>query len=144
MNGAGGSEMSINMKTVEEWIVESNARQEEDFGEVVQEMKELCIAIDNATLIYPKHVFCFGKKAEVFFFFQDHVVVGQEQEEYIQVEKLKYEDITDTSLKTNDKNTILQLEFSNGKSIMLDSLNDNCGAKNWLFARQIKSIFKLL
>ncbi|MEY8348411.1 DUF3908 family protein [Bacillus cereus] len=136
--------MAINMRTVEEWIAESNARNEEGFGEIVQEVKELCVAIDNATLIYPKHVFCFGKKAEVFFFFQDHVVIGQAQEEYIQVEKLKYDNITDISLKTNDKNTTLDLKFSNGKSIMLDSLNDNCGAKNWLFARQIKSIFKLI
>ncbi|EEL48068.1 MULTISPECIES: DUF3908 family protein [Bacillus cereus group] len=136
--------MAINMRTVEEWIAESNARNEEDFGEIVQEVKELCVAIDNATLIYPKHVFCFGKKAEVFFFFQDHVVIGQAQEEYIQVEKLKYENITDINLKTNDKNTTLDLKFSNGKSIMLDSLNDNCGAKNWLFARQIKSIFKVI
>ncbi|MBO1626063.1 MULTISPECIES: DUF3908 family protein [Bacillus] len=136
--------MSINMRTVEEWIAESNARHEEDFGEIVQEIKELCVAVDNATLIYPKHVFCFGKKAEVFFFFQDHVVVGQAKEEYIEVKKLKYEDITDISLKTNDKNTTLQLKFSNGNSIMLDSLNDNCGAKNWLFARQIKSIFKVI
>jgi len=136
--------MSINMRTVEEWIAESNARHEEDFGEIVQEIKELCVAVDNATLIYPKHVFCFGKKAEVFFFFQDHVVVGQTKEEYIEVKKLKYEDITDISLKTNDKNTTLQLKFSNGNSIMLDSLNDNCGAKNWLFARQIKSIFKVI
>ena len=55
--------MSINMRTVEEWIAESNARHEEDFGEIVQEIKELCVAVDNATLIYPKHVFCFGKKA---------------------------------------------------------------------------------
>ena len=136
--------MAINMRTVEEWIAESNARNEEDFGEIVQEVKELCVAIDNATLIYPKHVFCFGKKAEVFFFFQDHVVIGQAQEEYIQVEKLKYENITDINLKTNDKNTTLDLKFSNGKSIMLDSLNDNCGAKNWLYARQIKSIFKVI
>lgn len=136
--------MSINMRTVEEWIAESNARHEEGFGEIVQEIKELCVAVDNATLIYPKHVFCFGKKAEVFFFFQDHVVVGQAKEEYIEVKKLKYEDITDISLKTNDKNTTLQLKFSNGNSIMLDSLNDNCGAKNWLFARQIKSIFKVI
>lgn len=136
--------MSINMRTVEEWIAESNARHEEDFGEIVQEIKELCVAVDNATLIYPKYVFCFGKKAEVFFFFQDHVVVGQAKEEYIEVKKLKYEDITDISLKTNDKNTTLQLKFSNGNSIMLDSLNDNCGAKNWLFARQIKSIFKVI
>ncbi|PFK30280.1 hypothetical protein COI93_22630 [Bacillus cereus] len=136
--------MAINMRTVEEWIAESNTRHEEDFGEIVQEVKELCVAIDNATLIYPKHVFCFGKKAEVFFFFQDHVVIGQAQEGYIQVEKLKYDNITDISLKTNDKNTTLDLKFSNGKSIMLDSLNDNCGAKNWLFARQIKSIFKLI
>ncbi|PEY30017.1 hypothetical protein CN354_26255 [Bacillus cereus] len=136
--------MAINMKTVEEWIAESNARHEEDFGEIVQEVKELCVAIDNATLIYPKNVFCFGKKAEVFFFFQDHVVIGKVQEEYIKVEKLKYENITDISLKTNDKNTTLQLQFSNGNSIMLDSLNDNCGTKNWLFARQIKSIFKVI
>lgn len=49
--------MAINMRTVEEWIAESNARYEEDFGEIVQEVKELCVAIDNATLIYPKHVF---------------------------------------------------------------------------------------
>ncbi len=69
--------MAINLKTVEEWIEEANERHEEDFGEVIQELKELCIGIDNATLIYPKHVFCFGKKVEVFFFFQDHVVIGQ-------------------------------------------------------------------
>ena len=136
--------MAINMRTVEEWIAESNASHEEDFGEIVQEIKELCIAIDNATLIYPKNVFCFGKKVEVFFFFQDHVVIGQVQEEYIKVEKLKYENTTDISLKTNDKNTTLELKFSNGNSIMLDSLNDNCGTKNWLFARQIKSIFKVI
>ncbi|ABS21287.1 DUF3908 family protein [Bacillus cytotoxicus] len=136
--------MAINLKTVEEWIEEANERHEEDFGEVIQELKELCIGIDNATLIYPKHVFCFGKKVEVFFFFQDHVVIGQAKEEYIEVEKLKYDDMTDVNLKTNDKNTTLQLNFSNGRSILLDSLNDNCGSKNWLFARQIKSIFKLI
>ncbi|WP_242142391.1 MULTISPECIES: DUF3908 family protein [unclassified Bacillus cereus group] len=136
--------MAINLKTVEEWIEEANERHEEDFGEVIQELKELCIGIDHATLIYPKHVFCFGKKVEVFFFFQDHVVIGQAKEEYIEVEKLKYDDMTDVNLKTNDKNTTLQLKFSNGKSILLDSLNDNCGSKNWLFARQIKSIFKLI
>ena len=32
--------MAINMKTIEEWIAESNARQEEDFGHVIEEMKE--------------------------------------------------------------------------------------------------------
>ncbi|KFN01401.1 DUF3908 domain-containing protein [Bacillus clarus] len=136
--------MAINMKTIEEWINESNARNEEDFGRVVEEMKELCVGLDNATLIYTKNVFCFGKKAEVFFFFQDHVIIGEEKEAYIEVEKLKYADITDSKLKTNDKNTTLELKFSNGKSINLDSLNDNCGTKNWLFARQIKSIFKLI
>ncbi|WP_459500802.1 DUF3908 family protein [Bacillus sp. C1] len=136
--------MALNMKTVEEWIAESNARNEEDLGQVVQEMKELCISIDHSTLIYTKHVFCFGKKAEVFFFFQDHAMVGQMKEDYIEVEKLKYQDITQIDLKTNDKNTTLHLAFKNGKAIVLDSLNDNCGAKNWLFARQIKSIFKLI
>lgn len=54
--------MAINMKTIEEWIAESNARQEEDFGHVVEEMKEVCVGLDNATLIYTKNVFCFGKK----------------------------------------------------------------------------------
>ncbi|MFJ8452744.1 DUF3908 family protein [Bacillus paramycoides] len=136
--------MAINMKTIEEWIAESNTRHEEDFGHVVEEMKEVCVGLDNATLIYTKNVFCFGKKAEVFFFFQDHVVIGQEKEEYVEVEKLKYIDITNSNLKTNDKNTTLELKFSNGKAINLDSLNDNYGTKNWLFARQIKSIFKLI
>ncbi|WP_460291991.1 DUF3908 family protein, partial [Bacillus cereus] len=42
----------------------------EDFGNVVEEMKEVCIGLDNATLIYTKNVFCFGKKVEVLFFFQ--------------------------------------------------------------------------
>ncbi|XLP23385.1 DUF3908 family protein [Bacillus toyonensis] len=132
------------MKTIEEWIAESNARQEEDFGHVVEEMKEVCVGLDNATLIYAKNVFCFGKKVEVLFFFQDHVVIGEEKEEYIEVEKLKYSDITNSNLKTNDRNTTLELQFSNGKSINLDSLNDNYGTKNWLFARQIKSIFKVI
>lgn len=59
--------MSINMRTVEEWIAESNARHEEDFGEIVQEIKELCVAVDNATLIYETCIL-FWKKAEVFFF----------------------------------------------------------------------------
>ncbi|MDT3493790.1 DUF3908 family protein [Bacillus toyonensis] len=136
--------MAINMKTIEEWIAESNARQEEDFGHVVEEMKEVCVGLDNATLIYAKNVFCFGKKVEVLFFFQDHVVIGEEKEEYIEVEKLKYSDITNSNLKTNDRNTTLELQFSNGKSINLDSLNDNYGTKNWLFARQIKSIFKVI
>ncbi len=54
--------MAINMKTIEEWIVESNTRHEEDFGHVVEEMKEVCVGLDNATLIYTKNVFCFGKK----------------------------------------------------------------------------------
>ena len=62
--------MAINMKTIEEWIAESNARHEEDFGNVVEEMKEVCIGLDNATLIYTKNVFCFGKKVEVLFFFK--------------------------------------------------------------------------
>ncbi|PGC85996.1 DUF3908 family protein [Bacillus toyonensis] len=136
--------MAINMKTIEEWIAESNARQEEDFGHVVEEMKEVCVGLDNAKLIYTKNVFCFGKKVEVLFFFQDHVVIGEEKEEYIEVEKLKYSDITNSNLKTNDRNTTLELQFSNGKSINLDSLNDNYGTKNWLFARQIKSIFKVI
>ncbi len=70
--------------------------------------------------------------------------MDKQKEEYIEVEKLKYDDMTDVNLKTNDKNTTLQLNFSNGRSILLDSLNDNCGSKNWLFARQIKSIFKLI
>ncbi|WP_002149738.1 DUF3908 family protein [Bacillus cereus] len=136
--------MAINMNTIEEWIAESNARNEEDLGNVVEEMKEVCVGLDNATLIYTKNVFCFGKKVEVLFFFQDHVVIGEEKEEYIEIEKLKYDDITNSSLKTNDKNTTLELKFANGKSIGLDSLNDNYGTKNWLFARQIKSIFKLI
>ncbi|PGB00606.1 DUF3908 family protein [Bacillus toyonensis] len=136
--------MAINMKTIEEWIAESNARHEEDFGHVVEEMKEVCVGLDNATLIYTKNVFCFGKKVEVLFFFQDHVVIGEEKEEYIEVEKLKYSDITNSKLKTNDRNTTLELQFSNGKSINLDSLNDNYGTKNWLFARQIKSVFKVI
>ncbi|PGZ97700.1 hypothetical protein COE51_13510 [Bacillus pseudomycoides] len=136
--------MALNMKTLEEWIAESNVRHEEDLGEVVQEMKELCVSIDISTLIYTKYVFCFGKKAEVFFFFQDHVVVGQMKEDYIHVEKLKYQDIINIDLKTNAKNTTLHIAFANGNSLMLDSLNDNCGAKNWLFARQIKSIFKVI
>ena len=136
--------MAINMNTIEEWIAESNARNEEDLGNVVEEMKEVCVGLDNATLIYTKNVFCFGKKVEVFFFFQDHVVIGEEKEEYIEIEKLKYDDITNSNLKTNDKNTTLELKFSNGKSISLDSLNDNYGTKNWLFARQIKSIFKVI
>ncbi|MDH4421332.1 MULTISPECIES: DUF3908 family protein [Bacillus] len=136
--------MAINIKTIEEWIAESNARQEEDFGRVVEEMKEVCVGLDNATLIYAKNVFCFGKKVEVLFFFQDHVVIGQETDEYVEIEKLKYDDITNSNLKTNDKNTTLALKFANGKSIDLDSLNDNYGTKNWLFARQIKSIFKLI
>ena len=71
--------MAINMKTIEEWIAESNTRHEEDFGHVIEEMKEVCVGLDNATLIYTKNVFCFGKKVEVFFFFQDHVVIGQEK-----------------------------------------------------------------
>ncbi|MGW6190185.1 DUF3908 family protein [Bacillus cereus] len=136
--------MAINMNTIEEWIAESNARNEEDLGNVVEEMKEVCVGLDNATLIYTKNVFCFGKKVEVLFFFQDHVVIGQEKEEYIEIEKLKYEAITNSNLKTNDKNTTLELKFSNGKAINLDSLNDNYGTKNWLFARQIKSIFKVI
>ncbi|QWH41305.1 DUF3908 family protein [Bacillus mycoides] len=136
--------MAINMNTIEEWIAESNARNEEDLGNVVEEMKEVCVGLDNATLIYTKNVFCFGKKVEVLFFFQDHVVIGEEKEEYIEIEKLKYDDITNSNLKTNDKNTTLELKFSNGQSISLDSLNDNYGTKNWLFARQIKSIFKLI
>ncbi|MEK4706187.1 DUF3908 domain-containing protein [Bacillus mycoides] len=136
--------MAINMNTIEEWIAESNARNEEDLGNVVEEMKEVCVGLDNATLIYTKNVFCFGKKVEVLFFFQDHVVIGEEKEEYIEIGKLKYDDITNSNLKTNDKNTTLELKFANGKSISLDSLNDNYGTKNWLFARQIKSIFKLI
>ncbi|EEL71951.1 MULTISPECIES: DUF3908 family protein [Bacillus] len=136
--------MAINMNTIEEWIAESNARNEEDLGNVVEEMKEVCVGLDNATLIYTKNVFCFGKKVEVLFFFQDHVVIGQEKEEYIEIEKLKYEAITNSNLKTNDKNTTLELKFSNGKAINLDSLNDNYGTKNWLFARQIKSVFKVI
>ncbi|MES9781431.1 DUF3908 family protein, partial [Bacillus thuringiensis] len=100
--------MAINMKTIEEWIVESNTRHEEDFGHVVEEMKEVCVGLDNATLIYTKNVFCFGKKVEVFFFFQDHVVIGKEKDEYIEIEKLKYDDITNNNLKTNDKNTTLE------------------------------------
>ncbi|MBK5486814.1 MULTISPECIES: DUF3908 family protein [Bacillus] len=136
--------MAINMNIIEEWIAESNARNEEDLGNVVEEMKEVCVGLDNATLIYTKNVFCFGKKVEVFFFFQDHVVIGEEKEEYIEIEKLKYDDITNSNLKTNDKNTTLELKFSNGKAINLDSLNDNYGTKNWLFARQIKSIFKVI
>ncbi|MBG9595685.1 DUF3908 family protein [Bacillus mycoides] len=136
--------MAINMNTIEEWITESNARNEEDLGNVVEEMKEVCVGLDNATLIYTKNIFCFGKKVEVFFFFQDHVVIGEEKEEYIEIEKLKYDDITNSNLKTNDKNTTLELKFSNGKAINLDSLNDNYGTKNWLFARQIKSIFKVI
>ncbi|MGE6400828.1 DUF3908 family protein [Bacillus cereus] len=136
--------MAINMNTIEEWIAESNARNEEDLGNVVEEMKEVCVGLDNATLIYTKNVFCFGKKVEVLFFFQDHVVIGEEKEEYIEIEKLKYNDITNSNLKTNDKNTTLELKFANGQSISLDSLNDNYGTKNWLFARQIKSIFKLI
>ncbi|MEK4741386.1 MULTISPECIES: DUF3908 family protein [unclassified Bacillus (in: firmicutes)] len=136
--------MAINMNTIKEWIAESNARNEEDLGNVVEEMKEVCVGLDNATLIYTKNVFCFGKKVEVFFFFQDHVVIGEEKEEYIEIEKLKYDDITNSNLKTNDKNTTLELKFSNGKAINLDSLNDNYGTKNWLFARQIKSIFKVI
>ena len=39
---------------------------------------------------------------------------------------------------------MLELKFANGQTINLDSLNDNYGTKNWLFARQIKSIFKLI
>jgi len=136
--------MAINMNTIEEWIAESNARNEEDLGNVVEEMKEVCIGLDNATLIYTKNVFCFGKKVEVLFFFQDHVVIGQEKDEYIEIEKLKYDAITNSNLKTNDKNTTLELKFANGQSIDLDSLNGNYGTKNWLFARQIKSIFKLI
>ncbi|EJQ42403.1 hypothetical protein BWGOE4_15330 [Bacillus mycoides] len=136
--------MAINMNTIEEWIAESNARNEEDLGNVVEEMKEVCVGLDNATLIYTKNVFCFGKKVEVLFFFQDHVVIGEEKEEYIEIGKLKYDDITNSNLKTNDKNTTLELKFANGQSISLDSLNDNYGTKNWLFARQIKSIFKLI
>ncbi|SCB67052.1 DUF3908 family protein [Bacillus mycoides] len=136
--------MAINMNTIEEWITESNARNEEDLGNVVEEMKEVCVGLDNATLIYTKNVFCFGKKVEVLFFFQDHVVIGEEKEEYIEIGKLKYDDITNSNLKTNDKNTTLELKFANGQSISLDSLNDNYGTKNWLFARQIKSIFKLI
>ncbi|MBJ7984791.1 MULTISPECIES: DUF3908 family protein [Bacillus] len=136
--------MAINMNTIEEWIAESNTRNEEDLGNVVEEMKEVCVGLDNATLIYTKNVFCFGKKVEVLFFFQDHVVIGEEKEEYIEIGKLKYDDITNSNLKTNDKNTTLELKFANGQSISLDSLNDNYGTKNWLFARQIKSIFKLI
>ncbi|MED0901408.1 hypothetical protein CN327_26505 [Bacillus cereus] len=136
--------MAINMNIIEEWIAESNARNEEDLGNVVEEMKEVCVGLDNATLIYTKNVFCFGKKVEVLFFFQDHVVIGQEKEEYVEIEKLKYDDITNSNLKTNDKNTTLELKFANGQSIDLDSLNDNYGTKNWLFSRQIKSIFKLI
>ena len=70
--------MAINMKTIEEWIVESNTRHEEDFGHVVEEMKEVCVGLDNATLIYTKMYFV-SVKVEVFFFFQDHVVIGQEK-----------------------------------------------------------------
>ena len=58
--------MAINMKTIEEWIAESNARHEEDFGHVVEEMKEVCVGLDNATLIYTKNVFCFGKSRSIF------------------------------------------------------------------------------
>lgn len=57
------------MKIIEEWIVELNVRYEEDFGYVVEEMKEVCVGFDNVILIYMKNVFCFGKKVEVFFFF---------------------------------------------------------------------------
>ncbi len=71
-------------------------------------------------------------------------MIGQEKDEYVEIEKLKYDDITNSNLKTNDKNTTLELKFANGQSINLDSLNDNYGTKNWLFARQIKSIFKLI
>ena len=35
--------MAINMKTIEEWIAESNARHEEDFGNVVEEMKKYAL-----------------------------------------------------------------------------------------------------
>ena len=94
--------MAINMKTIEEWIAESNARHEEDFGHVVEEMKEVCVGLDNATLIYTKNVFCFGK-VEVFFFFQDHVVIGQEKDEYVEIEKLKYDAITNSNLKQMTK-----------------------------------------
>ena len=136
--------MAINMNTIEEWIASQMQETKKDLGNVVEEMKEVCVGLDNATLIYTKNVFCFGKKVEVFFFFQDHVVIGEEKEEYIEIEKLKYDDITNSNLKTNDKNTTLELKFSNGKAINLDSLNDNYGTKNWLFARQIKSIFKVI
>ncbi|MDD1370414.1 DUF3908 family protein [Bacillus sp. MHSD17] len=75
--------MAINMKTIEEWIAESNARHEEDFGHVIEEMKEVCVGLDNATLIYTKNVFCFGKKVEVLFFFQDHVVIGKSDRSHV-------------------------------------------------------------
>ena len=94
--------MAINMKTIEEWIAESNARHEEDFGHVVEEMKEVCVGLDNATLIYTKNVFCFGKSRSLFFF-QDHVVIGQEKDEYVEIEKLKYDAITNSNLKQMTK-----------------------------------------
>lgn len=136
--------MALNMRTLEEWIAESNARNEEELGQIAQEMQDVCASVDESTLIYTKNVFCFGKKAEVLFFFQDHVLIGNSNEDHIEIRKLKYHNIATVKLQTNAKNTTLHLAFSNGSSILLDSLNDNCGAKNWLFARQIKSIFQLV
>uniref|UniRef100_UPI0037042D47 DUF3908 family protein n=1 Tax=Bacillus pseudomycoides TaxID=64104 RepID=UPI0037042D47 len=55
-----------------------------------------------------------------------------------------YENIRDISLKRNDKNRTLELKLCNGNCIMVDSLNDKCGRKNWLFGREIKSMFKVI
>ena len=37
------------------------------------------------------------------FFFQDHVVIGQEKDEYVEIEKLKYDAITHSNLKQTIK-----------------------------------------
>ncbi len=40
----------------------------------------------------------------------------------LKLKKLKYDAITHSNLKTNDKNTTLELKFANGQTINLDSL----------------------
>ena len=42
-------------------------------------------------------------KSRSLFFFQDHVVIGQEKDEYVEIEKLKYDAITNSNLKQMTK-----------------------------------------
>ena len=94
--------MAINMRTIEEWIAESNARHEEDFGHVVEEMKEVCVGLDNATLIYTKNVFCFGKSRSIFLLPRP-CRDWTRKDEYVEIEKLKYDAITNSNLKQMTK-----------------------------------------